>query len=193
MGYFANAGQILINFAFGALVALVVMRVLLQLVRANFYNPICQFLYKLTNPVLIPLHRLVPNWRNLDIAATLLAWLLTALKLVLLYALFGHGLGIAGLALMALADLFDFVLVLYLGLILVRVLLSFITVERSNPVVPLVFQLSEPLLRPIRRRVPAMGAMDFSPMIAMLAIMLMRVLLVMPLLDLGQHLAQAAP
>jgi YggT family protein len=193
MGYFANAGQILINFAFGALVALVVMRVLLQLVRANFYNPICQFLYKLTNPVLIPLHRLVPNWRNLDIAATLLAWLLTALKLVLLYALFGHGLGIAGLALMALADLLDFVLVLYLGLILVRVLLSFITVERSNPVVPLVFQLSEPLLRPIRRRVPAMGAMDFSPMIAMLAIMLMRVLLVMPLLDLGQHLAQAAP
>jgi YggT family protein len=193
MGYFANAGQILINFAFGALVALVVMRVLLQLVRANFYNPICQFLYKLTNPVLIPLHRLAPNWRNLDIAATLLAWLLTALKLVLLYALFGHGLGIAGLALMALADLLDFVLVLYLGLILVRVLLSFITVERSNPVVPLVFQLSEPLLRPIRRRVPAMGAMDFSPMIAMLAIMLMRVLLVMPLLDLGQHLAQAAP
>jgi len=192
MGYLANAGQLLINFAFGVLVSLVVVRVLLQLVRANFYNPICQFLYKLTNPVLMPLHRLIPNWRNLDVAGVLLAWLLSAIKLALLYAMFGQGLGIAGLVVMALADLLDFVLVLYLGLVLMRVLLSFISVERSNPIVPLVFQLTEPVLRPIRRRVPAMGGLDFSPAIAMLAVALMRVLLVMPLLDVGKRLAQAA-
>jgi YggT family protein len=93
---------------------------------------------------------------------------------------------------MALADLVDFVLLLYLALILVRVLLSFISVERSNPIVPLVIQLTEPLLRPIRRRVPAMGALDFSPAIVMLAIALLRVLLVAPLIDLGKQLAQAA-
>ena len=73
MNYFANAGQLLINFTFGALIALVVLRVLLQWTRANFYNPICQFLYKLTNPVLIPLHKLIPTWRTLDIAAILIA------------------------------------------------------------------------------------------------------------------------
>jgi YggT family protein len=192
MGYFANAGQLLINFAFGVLVSLVVVRVLLQLVRANFYNPICQMLYKLTNPVLMPVHRLVPNWRNLDIAGVLLAWLLSAIKVALLYAMFGVGLRIAGLVVMALADLVDFVLLLYLALILVRVLLSFISVERSNPIVPLVIQLTEPLLRPIRRRVPAMGGLDFSPAIVMLAIALMRVLLVAPLSDIGKQLAQAA-
>ena len=192
MSYFANAGQILVHFIFGALILLLVLRVLLQSVRANFYNPICQFLYKLTNPVLMPLHRLIPNWRNLDVAGVLLAWLLSAIKLALLYAMFGQGLGIAGLVVMALADLLDFVLVLYLGLVLMRVLLSFISVERSNPIVPLVFQLTEPVLRPIRRRVPAMGGLDFSPAIAMLAVALMRVLLVMPLLDIGKHLAQAA-
>jgi YggT family protein len=192
MGYFANAGQLLINFAFGVLVSLVVVRVLLQLVRANFYNPICQMLYKLTNPVLMPVHRLVPNWRNLDIAGGLLAWLLSAIKVALLYAMFGVGLRIAGLVVMALADLVDFVLLLYLALILVRVLLSFISVERSNPIVPLVIQLTEPLLRPIRRRVPAMGGLDFSPAIVMLAIALMRVLLVAPLSDIGKQLAQAA-
>jgi YggT family protein len=91
-----------------------------------------------------------------------------------------------------LADLVDFVLLLYLALILVRVLLSFISVERSNPIVPLVIQLTEPLLRPIRRRVPAMGGLDFSPAIVMLAIALMRVLLVAPLSDIGKQLAQAA-
>jgi YggT family protein len=192
MGYLANAGQLLINFAFGVLVSLVVIRVLLQLARANFYNPLCQFLYKLTNPILMPLHRLVPNWRNLDIAGVLLAWLLSAIKVALLYAVFGQGLRIGGLIVMALADLIDFVLLLYLGLILLRVLLSFISVERSNPIVPLVIQLTEPLLRPIRRRVPAMGALDFSPAIAMLAIALLRVLLVAPLVDLGKQLAQAA-
>jgi YggT family protein len=192
MGYFANAGQLLINFAFGVLVSLVVVRVLLQLVRANFYNPICQMLYKLTNPVLMPVHRLIPNWRNLDVAGVLLAWLLSAIKVALLYAMFGVGLRIAGLVVMALADLVDFVLLLYLALILVRVLLSFISVERSNPIVPLVIQLTEPLLRPIRRRVPAMGGLDFSPAIVMLAIALMRVLLVAPLSDIGKQLAQAA-
>jgi YggT family protein len=191
MHYFASAGQILINFAFGALIALVVMRVLLQCVRANFYNPICQFLYKVSNPVLMPLRKIIPAWRNLDIAGVLLAWLLSAIKLALLYALAGQSLGIAGLVLMALADLVDFVLMLYFGLILVRVFLSFVTVERSNPIVPLIFQLTDPILRPIRRFIPPIAGLDLSPMIAMLAIMLARVLIVGPILDLGLRLAQA--
>jgi YggT family protein len=80
MTYFANAGQILVNFIFGALIALLVLRVLLQCVRANFYNPICQFIYKLTNPVLMPMRKVIPAWRNLDIAGVLLAWLLTAIE-----------------------------------------------------------------------------------------------------------------
>ena len=80
---------------------------------------------------------------------------------------------------------------LYLGLILVRVLLSFISVERSNPIVPLVFQLTEPVLGPIRKRLPALGGIDFSPMLAWLAIMLARVLVVEPIFDLGRRLALA--
>ena len=192
MGYLANAGQLLIHFAFGALIALVVVRVLLQLVRANFYNPVCQFLYKLTNPVLMPLRKVIPAWRTLDIAGVLLAWLLTAIKLALLYVLGGRSLGVAGLAVMAFADLLDFVLLLYLGLILARVLLSFVSVERSNPIVPLVIQLTDPVLRPIRRRLPALGGFDLSPMLAWLAILLVRVLVVAPILDFGLQLAQGS-
>ncbi|NCT67193.1 MAG: YggT family protein [Rhodanobacteraceae bacterium] len=192
MGYLADAGQILINFAFGALIALVMLRVLLQWVRANFYNPVCQFLYKATNPVLMPLRRVIPAWRNIDVAALLLAWLLSAIKLALLYALAGRGLGLLGLAVMAVADLLDFVLMLYLGLILVRVLLSFISVERSNPIVPLVYQLTEPVLLPIRRVLPALGGLDLSPMAAWLAVMLLHTLVIRPVLDLGLHLALGA-
>jgi YggT family protein len=161
-------------------------------VRANFYNPVCQALYKLTNPLLMPLHRLVPNWRTFDVAATLVAWLLTAIKLALLYAMYGQGLGLAGLAVMAVADLIELVIVLCIGLIFVRALMSFISVERTNPVVPLLFQLTEPLLRPVRKRLPTFGGFDFSPALVILALMLALALLVAPLLDLGQRLAQGA-
>lgn len=192
MSYLANAGQILINFAFGALIALLVLRLLLQSVRANFYNPVCQFLYKLTNPVLMPLRKVIPAWRTIDVAGIVLAWLLSTIKLALLYALAGQGLGVAGLVVMGLADLVDFVLMLYLGLILVRVLLSFVSLERSNPIVPLIYQLTEPVLRPIQRVLPPIAGLDLSPLVAWLLVMLLRVLVVAPILDFGMRLAQAA-
>lgn len=192
MGYFAQAAQILLDCLFGIAIFLLVLRVLLQAARANFYNPVCQFLYKTTNPVLMPLRKLIPGWRNIDIGALLLAWLLSAIKLALIYALFGQRLGLLGLAVMAFADLLDFVLVLVIGVVFVRVLLSFISVERANPVVPLVYQITEPLLRPLRSKLPALGGLDFSPFVVTLAILLARVLIVAPLLDVGMHLAQAA-
>ena len=192
MGYLASAAQILVNFAFVLLISLIVLRVLLQIVRANFYNPVCQFLYKITNPVLMPMRKLIPAWRNLDLAGVLLAWLLCALKLYLLYVLDGRHLGLAGLPLIALADLLDFLLMLYFGLILVRVLLSFVNVDRANPVVPLIYQLADPVLRPIRKRLPAVAGLDLSPMVVMLVILLARVLLVGPVLDFGLRLSQGA-
>src|SRR4051812_32127621 len=190
MGYFANAGQIVIQFVFGALIALIVLRVLLQWVRANFYNPICQFLYKATNPVLMPLRKIIPAWRNLDIAGIALAWLATALKLVLLYATVGQALGVLGLAVLALADLVDFVLLLYIVLILVRVVIGFVGADSYHPIVPLVMQLTEPLMKPFRRLVPNIGGLDFSPMVVLLVLTLARVLIAKPLLDLGLRLAQ---
>lgn len=192
MSYFADAGQILIRFVFGALITLVVLRVLLQMVRANFYNPICQFLYKATNPVLMPLRRVVPSWRNLDVAGALLAWLLSAIQLALLFALAGVSPKLLGLAVMAVADLIGFVLLLYMALIIVRILLGFFPGNTRHPIVPLVYQLTDPLLRPLQRILPSLGGLDFSPMVAWLLITLARVLLVQPLLDLGTGLARGA-
>lgn len=189
MRYVANALQIVIEFGFGILIALVVLRVLLQLVRANFYNPICQFLYKATNPLLMPFRRIIPAWRRVDLAGIVLAWLVTVLKLVLLAAVVGRFLGLGGLAIMAVADLAGFVLMLYLGLILAQVLLSFVQIDRRHPLLPLIHQLTEPVLHPIRRRLPTVAGLDFSPLVAWLVILLARALLVQPLLDFGMRLA----
>ncbi|MEO8012403.1 MAG: YggT family protein [Dokdonella sp.] len=191
MNYFANAGAILIEFVFGIAIALVVLRVMLQLVRANFYNPICQFLYKVTNPVLIPLRRIIPSWRNLDIAGVLLAWLLFVIKRVLVFAMFASVPAVHGLLLIAFADLIGFVLITMLVLIFARVILSFVGSDSRHPMIPLIAQLTEPVLGPLRRRMPELGGIDLSPMVAILAIALLRALVVQPLLDLGMRLGQS--
>lgn len=188
MPYLANAAQILIEFIFSILVGLVVLRVLLQLVRANFHNPICQFLYKATNPVLIPLRKIIPAWRRLDIAGVVLAWLLLLLKRVLIFAMVASVPSFAGLAVIAIADLIGFTLIIMLMLVIVRVILSFVSNDSYHPVVPLVFQLTEPILKPVRKRMPALGGLDLSPMIILLAIFLLQALVVAPLLDLGLRL-----
>jgi YggT family protein len=138
----------------------------------------------------MPLRKIVPSWRNIDIAGIALAWLVTALKLVLLYATLGESLGVLGLAVLALADLIDFVLLLYIVLILARVVISFVGADSYHPIVPLVMQLTEPVLKPVRRVLPAVSGIDFSPMVALLAITLARVLVAKPLLDLGVSLAR---
>lgn len=192
MSYFANAGVILVEFVFGLLIVLVVLRVLLQLVRANFHNPICQFLYRATNPVMIPLRKVIPGWRRLDVAGVLLVWLLFVVKAALVFALARSLPALPGLFVIALADMLGWLLVFLLVLIFVRVVLGFVGGDSRHPIVPLVFQLTEPVLAPIRRRLPAPGGIDLSPLLAFLVIALARALIVAPLLDLGLRLGQAA-
>ena len=192
MHYLANAAQILIEFFFSIAVGVIVLRVLLQLVRANFHNPICQFLYRISNPVLMPLRKLIPAWRRLDIAGVVLAWALLLVKRALIFALTLGLPTFAGLAVIALADLIGFVLMVMLVLIIVRVIMSFVGSDSRHPVVPLIYQLTEPLLLPIRRRLSTAGGLDFSPVILMLAFALLQTLLVAPLLDFGLRIGMSA-
>lgn len=189
MTYFANAGLMLIQFAFGALVALLMLRMLAEAVRADFHNPICQFLYRCTNPVLTPLKRAIPNIRRVNTAAVLLAWLMEVIKNLLEYLMMGLRPALPGLLLLGAADLLDFLAVLYLLMLLAWALLSFVSLDARHPLTPLLGRLVEPVLRPLRRLLPAPGGLDLSPMVAMLVILLLRILIVAPLLDLGHRLS----
>ena len=191
MGYFANAGMLLVEVIFGLAVALFVLRVLLQLVRANFYNPVCQFIYKLSNPPLVPVRKLLKPLGRFDLAAAVVAWLLECLKVLLLFALVGAVPAVAGLLVLGIAELVQFLLILYFWLILIGVILSFVAPGGGHhPIVPLVHQLAEPVLRPFRRVIPSLGGLDFSPMLALLVLLLARILIAAPLGDLGAWLAR---
>lgn len=190
MRYLTEAGSLLIEVVFGLLCAILVLRVLLQLLRGDFYNPISQFLYKATNPVLMPLRKVLPPVGRLDSAGTVLAWLLQVVKVLLLFGLLGQLPGLLGVLVMGLAELVAFVLSLFFWLILLRVLVSWIGQGAQHPMLPLLAQLTEPLLRPVRRRLPALGGFDLSPMLVILGLLLARILLAAPLRDFGLALAR---
>lgn len=189
MGYVANAGAILVEVLFGLLIALFVLRVLLQLVRANFYNPICQFFYKATNPVLMPLRKMVPPIGRLDVSGVLVLLLIQVLHILLIAGLSGRMPSPIALPVLAVAGALSLLLQVMFWTIIIRIILSFVATDSYHPVVPLVMQLTEPVLAPIRRLLPTTGGLDFSPLLATLAIMLARILILAPLYDFAAWLA----
>jgi YggT family protein len=188
MSYFANAARILIEFAFGALLAWLLLRLLAEYWRADFRNPICQFLYRSTHPLLTPLARALPSWRGLNLAVLALAFAAEVVKLLLLCATLGFVPHPGGLLLLALAELLDFALMLYIVLIIGWALMSMLGADRAHPLVPLASQLTQPVLRPLQKRLPTPGGIDFSPAVAVLVLLLARALLLQPLFDFAQGL-----
>ena len=189
MNYLIEAGVLLIEVFFGLASGLFLFRVLLQLVGANFHNPICQFFYRATNPILIPLRKLLPPRGRIDFAGMLVALLIQTLKVLVLILLLGTGLTLPSLLLLGVVELLAQLLNIYFMLILARAILSFVGVDRRHPALPLLAQLTEPVLGPVRRLLPATGAFDLSPMLIILAILLARLLIIAPLTDLGRALA----
>lgn len=189
MPYFTDAGTLLVDVLFGLVALVFLLRVLLQWVGAQFHNPICQGVYRLTNPVLMPLRRVLKPWRRIDTAGVMVVYLILVAKAVLLLALWRLPLKVDAVLVLALAETLGMVLTFYFWLILIRVILSWVGGGSGNPAVPLLMQLTEPLLRPVRRLLPAPGGFDLSPLLVTLALMLARILLVAPLRDLAILLA----
>jgi len=158
-------------------VTAVLLRLLLQWVKADFYNPLSQFLIKVTNPVLVPARRLVPSIGKLDTASVVVMLLLELIQLVLISLLSKTDYGFQFLLLFALQKLLVTLLLTYFVLIIARVLISWIANQSRHPLIPLVYQLTEPVLRPFSRLVPPLGGVDLSPLFALIALRFLLLLL----------------
>lgn len=183
--YISNALLYLLDTVFTLYILLVMLRFLLQWARADFYNPLSQFLVKATNPPLRPLRRVIPGLWGVDLASLILMIGLQMLALWLSQVLGGRALGAPGLFVVSLSELLSLGLNVFLFSILIQVILSWISPGAYHPVVSLVHSLNEPLLRPIQRLLPATGGIDFSPLVALLLIQMSKILLVAPLRDTG--------
>lgn len=159
-------------------ILIVVLRFLLQLVRADFYNPLSQFIVKATNPLIIPLRKVIPGLFGIDIASLILALALQMLALTVMSVIAsGAIVPIASLFLISGLKLIVLVLNIYFFSFLIMVIISWIAPHTHNPIMSVISSITEPVLRPIRNVVPAMGGLDFSIMIAMLGIVILKILL----------------
>ncbi|MDE0062239.1 MAG: YggT family protein [Gammaproteobacteria bacterium] len=146
-------------------------RFLLQACRVDFYNPISQGIVKVTDPVLKPLRSLLPGYRNFDLASFAACWVTAAVMIYALALIAGHYPGgvmaiIGGSLLHVLLRMLD----LFWWCILIVIIASFIAPGSFHPVLGLLQQITEPLLRPARRLIPPLGGLDFSPILVILAL-----------------------
>jgi YggT family protein len=162
-----------VSIVFSVLMGLFLLRVALQSVRAPFVNPLVQWVYTMTNPILRPIQKILPTWRNFNFASLFCMFVLGLICAALI------GLWVAGwqvLLAFALTQMMQVVCSFYWGLILLVIIFSFVEPRAGNAFVPIIYRLVTPLLRPIQRVLPPLGPVDFSPMVAMFALWLAQLL-----------------
>lgn len=167
----------LVQTLFGFYILAVMLRFLLQCVRADFYNPLVQFLVRITNPPLLPLRRIIPGYRGLDLAALVLVLILQAVEMLLITLLLNQPVGVGGLLLLTVLELLKLLINIYLWGVIIQAVMSWFNPDPYHPAARVLAQLTAPVLRPARRLLPPISGVDLSPMLVVVALIFISLLL----------------
>ncbi|MCG5510782.1 YggT family protein [Ectothiorhodospira lacustris] len=169
---FQNAAAFLIGTLFSLYILALMLRTLLALSRADFYNPISQFLVTITTPPLRILRRVIPPIGPVDSAALVLILVLKMLELVIIAALYGAVIPPFTLFIAGILAIVRLVIWIYIISIIIQAVMSWFQAggTSQNPVAGLVYSLNRPLLNPIRKVMPQTGMVDLSPLVAILGL-----------------------
>jgi YggT family protein len=196
-GYLISPLMLIINTLFDIYILLVLLRFLLQMVRADFFNPVSQFIERLTIPPRRLLRRFIPNLGGQETASIVLCLLLiytkfTVMRLLSIPAAHIGGVlapigsvSYAGLFVLCIADLVALVLTVFLVAVIIQVILSWVSPGHYNPVIGLVNRIAEPVLKPIRKFIPPLGGLDLTPLFASLLLLVVKMLIIPPIIYLG--------
>ena len=199
-GYLTSPLLLVIHTLFDLYVLLILLRFLLQMLRADFYNPISQFVVRATTPPLKPLRRVIPGIGGQDAAALVLSLIILLLKYLLVKTLGASTLGIAnvaapigsmgagGLIIVACAEIIALFINIFLFAIIIQVILSWINPGAYNPATALIYSIGQPVLRPIQKFIPALGGLDLSPLFATLGLLVLKMLLIPPIIFVAAQL-----
>lgn len=174
-----QVGMLIINTFAGLYLMAVVLRFLLQLVRADFYNPISQFLVKATNPPLIPLRKVIPGWGGVDVASLILALLIQTAAIIIIFLLNGvQPFSFIGtLVLWSILSIIGLLLKIFFWGFIIIIIASWVAPGSYNPALILLNQILEPVTKPIRKLMPDMGGIDISPIFVLLIIHILEIAL----------------
>ena len=185
MTHTSNAGLFLLQMLFSIFILFALLRFLFQLMRVDSYNPISQMVARITDPVLRPLRGSLPSTRQIDSASLLALLLLQFTHLYLIASLQGLEASPLGLVILSITEILSLTISLLFWSILIQAILSWFQPQTDHPGISLLQQLTAPLMRPIQRWLPAAGGVDFSPIMALLALKMFEFILVAPLQDMA--------
>ena len=172
-----NVAEFLVNIIFGLYAFILIFRFFLQLVKADFYNPICQLVMKATNVVVMPFRKIIPGFFNIDFACIVSVYLVFLIQNLLLALLKGIGFDMVIVFVKPFLDILFAVINMYIYLILIRSIASWFTRGSYNPVLIAIAQITEPLLARARRLIKPTSGFDFSPIIVLLLLFSVQIFL----------------
>lgn len=146
------------------------LRLLLPWLGADFRNPIAQAILKITSPLVVPIRRIIPPFGRVDTATVLVAYIIQYLLILTILLIYGQRAGFLAIAVTALVDLVLLTLRLFVFAIIIRVILSWIAPGGYNPATAIIHTLTDRILMPFRRIIPPLGGLDLSPLAAIILI-----------------------
>ena len=168
----------LVQTLFSLYVIAVMLRFMLQLVRADFYNPISQFLVKITSPLVNPLRRIIPGLGGLDLSSLLLALIVQMIASAMLFVLSGYGMpNPLSLLMWSAIALVWLTLNIFFFALIAMIIVSWIAAGSRHPAILLLYQITEPVMAPLRKVLPPLGGLDFSPIFAFILIQVLKIAL----------------
>ena len=185
-----NAIGFILGILFNLYATIVAVRFVMQIVRADYYNPLAQAVVKLTDPLLIPLRRFIPSIKKYDTASLVLIFAVLFLKILLFKMLALGGVPVIGSAfivselpvvkmlLLALLDVLHQFFNVFIYALIIQAILSWIPNSGGNPVQAMVAAIGAPVLRPMRNIIPPMGGIDLTVFFTIIGLFAIRIFLI---------------
>jgi YggT family protein len=183
--YMSDPIIFLIDTLFSLYILAVLLRFLLQWCGADFYNPISQFLVKVTHPPLKILRRFVPSIGKIDTSALILVLVLQMIADFSILLLKGVTINIGALTILSITQLISLLINVMVFAVFARALLSWINQGAFDAAASILATLTEPLLAICRKVIPSMGGIDLSPLAALLLLQLAKMVILPPLHELA--------
>ena len=173
-----NAIVFIVNTLAQLYLFVLLLRLWLPWLGADFRNPIAQAILKLTSPVIVPVRRMVPPVGRLDTATVLVAFIIQYVTILFLLLILGTSSDFLSIAVTATVNLVLLSLRLFIFAIIIRVILSWVSPGGYNPALALIYSMTDRILQPIRRIIPPLGGLDLSPLFAIILLTAVTIIVV---------------
>jgi len=179
MEVMGSSAALIFNTLTGIYLLAILLRFLLQVARADFYNPMSQAVFRITDPMVRIFRSFIPGYKGIDFSSLILALVVEAMAICVLIILYGGSIPSVGfIVTWAFVGVLHFMIMVYYYAIIGSIIMSFVMMFSGNmsphPILRLVWQLTEPVMAPIRKIIPSMGGLDFSPIFIFISIGLIR-------------------